>query len=74
MEPLRDWIDVAPWRSRKLLLINPTELTQAATLTEKREMLPKDRLLLIAAWPGQWPSSARYFGPQAAAAVATHFE
>lgn len=59
---LGDWIEVAPWKSRLLLLIDLDTKRQAATLGDKRTMLANaEGHRLIAVWPGQWSSSARGF-------------
>lgn len=60
-EPLGDWIDVCPWRSRLVLLLleDGSLLRQATTLTDKRMALGYNGGNLYAFWPGQWSSSVR---------------
>ena len=62
LEPLGDWISAAPWKSRRLILIDTDTRTQAVTVAEKRDLLqdtaPVD---LIAIWSGEWATSARVF-------------
>lgn len=61
MEPLGDWLDIAPWKSLTLLLIDPHTFTQACRITDKRAILSDAHAILIAVWPGEWSTSARYF-------------
>jgi hypothetical protein len=58
IEPLGDWLAIAPWKSRLLLLIDVDTMTQAVTIGDKREML-RTGGRIVAIWPGQWSSSAR---------------
>jgi hypothetical protein len=71
MTPLGEWIDLAPWRSRLLLIIRITAdgMEGFNTLGGKREALASDGTL-IAVWPGQYSSTARRFEPGDAAKVA----
>lgn len=71
MMPLGEWIDLAPWRSRLLLImrITPDDVECFHTLGGKREALASDGAL-IAVWPGQYSSTARAFEPGDAAKVA----
>lgn len=62
METLNEWIDIAPWKSRMLLLIDLDSMAQANTLGDKRELLANaNDHRLIAVWPGQWRTTARLF-------------
>ena len=65
MDPLGDWIDVAPWRCRRLLILRVmgNEIDQAATLGDKRKLVTEAAGTLIAVWPGEWSTSARVFAP-----------
>ena len=63
---LGDWIDVAPWKGRGLLLMfipddeYSMDMSYAISVTEKREVVGKsDMGTIVAVWPGQWSTSAR---------------
>lgn len=63
IETAGDWIDVAPWRSRLLLLIwcdgRGQDWQEARTLGEKRALLARTDGTLLAVWPGEWSTTAR---------------
>lgn len=66
MEPLGDWTEACPWKSRLVLLMycpdNGTHEEAVNTVGDKRRLLgsvPYE--FLFAVWPGQWSSTARYF-------------
>lgn len=64
MEPLGDWVDVAPWKSRHVLLIGVDDLAHpvaALTLADKKHLLAASPHLLAAVWSGQWSTTARRF-------------
>lgn len=66
MDTLGDWIDVAPWKSGRVLLIDPNSFLAEHTVTGKRQMLddePDAFTEFIAAWGGEWKTTARKFGP-----------
>jgi len=67
METLGDWIDVAPWKSRLLMLMQVCDddgaLVTASTLGEKRELLANRDGIMVAVWPGEWKTTAREFAP-----------
>lgn len=58
---LGDWVDVCPWRSRLVLLVlvKGGEVSQASSLSDKRQLLDTRGGTLVAVWPGQWSSTAR---------------
>ena len=63
MDALGNWTEVAPWKSRLLLIIDTVTGEQSSTVTGKRQLLESGAPVdLIAVWPGQWSSSARCFG------------
>jgi hypothetical protein len=67
METLGDWIDVAPWKSAHVLIVDG-ESRAEHTVGGKRDLLEAwleeerpDPVLV--AWGGQWKTTARIFGP-----------
>lgn len=65
MNTLGDWVRIAPWKSRHVLLIALTAgVTESSNgVVGKREILADatDETLLIAAWSGDWSTTARVF-------------
>jgi hypothetical protein len=67
IEPLGDWIEVAPWKSKRVTLLDIDGKRQALTLADKRELLVDVApASLWAVWTGQWSSHARAFNTTAA--------
>lgn len=61
-EPLGDWVEVAPWKARTLLILHVSadgDVSYATTVAGKRAILALPGGLLVAVWPGQWSSTAR---------------
>ena len=56
-EPVGEWVEVAPWKSRMLLLLSH-EGTWAGTVREKRAMLASGGPLFVV-WLGQWSTTVR---------------
>ena len=62
VQDVGDWIDEAPWRDQKvtLLWIGPGgAATQAWSLSQKREILPRPGGTYYAVWTGQFHSEVR---------------
>lgn len=58
MEPVGDWIEIAPWKSRQVVLIATDPPTYANTITDKRLLAATPGPLLVA-WAGRWSTSVR---------------
>ena len=59
---LGDWLDVAPWKNRAVVLIHIAEddaVTQAHGVGEKRDLLCDMTGTMLAGWNGQWRTDVR---------------
>lgn len=66
LEPLGDWLAIAPLRTRAtvFVLIEPDTATQAQAhgIQEKRDMLANDAWFLLVGWTGKWRTDVRSVG------------
>jgi len=60
MTLLGDWIALAPWKSRHVLLIDPAGRHQENTITGKRALAADHSTPLIVVWSGQYATTARF--------------
>lgn len=65
MEPLGEWAQIAPWKSRQVLLVAITGAVKESSngVVGKRRILTDatDATLIIAMWSGEWSTAAREF-------------
>lgn len=72
METVGDWAQVAPWKTRyvMLVLVTPGGAWEANSMAGKRELLDRaDEGSLVVAWAGKWAVTARRVGPDDVEAV-----
>lgn len=75
IESVGDWIDIAPWRDRKvsLLLLDGPVVTQADTLGDKRALLAETDAFgptVLVLWTGKWRTEARRATPDDVSRIA----
>lgn len=63
---LGDWIDIAPWKSKLVMLMfvpddeYALDYSAANTVADKRLLLAgSDKGTVMAVWPGRWSTTAR---------------
>ena len=70
---LGDWLDIAPWRNRVVVLIHIDEdgiVTQAHGVGEKRDVLLDPSGAMLVGWNGQWKTDIRIMADDERDAVA----
>ena len=62
METVGDWVQVAPWKTRyvMLVLVTPVGWWEANSVAGKRELLGRgDEGVLVVSWAGRWAVTSR---------------